>query len=258
MLSDSFLLCAVVCMIFSMYVALLWFEPSRGKAIRTVLILLPFGFFVNLLGDYELSGEYGYHIVQHLTRAVPLLLFLLGYFVLRNHWKQALLSIGIWYPINHILHTIISDIDRRDVPVGDTFVEQYASLLLVVGLIFGLGYTWLFVRACVGKTNISKWEMILTTSAIEGLTPFLLFYLNLAATFLISLFTPTATISLAVASLFSIGAGVVCFSGITHYVWNTPLKRSLIYSLCCYSIPAILIYILQTIIIAYYPSRFDI
>ena len=48
------------------------------------------------------------------------------------------------------------------------------------------------------------------------------------------------------------------FQGITHYVWNTPLKRSLIYSLCCYSIPAILIYILQTIIIAYYPSRFDI
>lgn len=242
-------------MIFSMYVALLWFEPSRSKAIRSVLILLPLGFFLYLLRDYELSGECGYQIAQHLTQAVPLLLFLLGYFVLRNHWKQALLSIGIWYPINHILHIIISDIDRRDVPIGDTFVEQYASLLLTVGLIIGLGYTWLFVRACVGKNTISKKEMFLTASAIEGVTPFLYFYLHLAAT---SLFISTATIPHAIACIFSICPGVVCFTGFMHYVWNTPLKRSLICSICWSGIPAILIYILQTILIACYPSRFDI
>ena len=93
---DSHLVINICCMLGGMLAALCWLKRGRNEYIRYAMILLPYGALLYMMTEMHLWSATGHFLQRHLIFSAPVLLFLLGRYMLKCDWKRALLSSGIY------------------------------------------------------------------------------------------------------------------------------------------------------------------
>lgn len=146
-------------MLVCMFVALYWLKPGKREAARYGMILVPYGGLLCLfhIAAQEM-GFAGYCLRHHLLCSAVLLVFLLGVFMLRCHWKRVLLSCGV-YALVHAPLYVLSILYINDFSVD-------LLLLLFNGAPGQILMTWFFVWLCA--RTLSAKQGLLTACSIEA------------------------------------------------------------------------------------------
>ena len=146
-------------MLVCMFVALYWLKPGKREAARYGMILVPYGGLLCLfhIAAQEM-GIAGYYLRHHLLCSAVLLVFLLGVFMLRCHWKRVLLSCGV-YALVHAPLYVLSILYINDFSV-DLLLQLFSGAPGQILL------TWFFVWLCA--RTLSAKQGLLTACSIEA------------------------------------------------------------------------------------------
>lgn len=233
---DSHLVINICCMLGGMLAALCWLKRGRNEYIRYAMILLPYGALLYMMTEMHLWSATGHFLQRHLIFSAPVLLFLLGRYMLKCDWKRALLSSGI-YAVGLVVMNVLCA-PFKDEP--SLFLKE----LLIDSALDNL-FTWLLVWLCARPYGISAWTGFLTAACVKACRDclsanFVPVYANLFS----GLYMDVA-LQLIVAAVWAVILCTVIFSCIMRYVHNVSWTRSL----CIGAIPSL--FILLAMIIMY-------
>lgn len=154
---DESLLMRLLCLLLPMYAALLWLKPGKQKAARYAMVLLPAGGLFYLLLVYTEMGMLRYCICHHVFVSGALLVLLLGRYMLKCDWKQALYAAGVYELCLALAQMVVLPLfHQRYMETWTLSLSRCAAILCV----------WLFVWLCARKSGISRKAGFLTAAAI--------------------------------------------------------------------------------------------
>lgn len=154
---DESLLMHLVCLLLPVYAALLWLKPGKYEAARYAMILLPAGGLFYLLSVYTEMGMLRYCIHHHVFVSGALLVLLLGRYMLKCDWKQALYAAGVYELCVALVRMVVLPLFLQRYMVSWTLSLCSCAAILNV---------WLFVWLCARKSGISRKEGFLSAAAI--------------------------------------------------------------------------------------------
>lgn len=221
----DFLLMNLLCMLPGMFAALLWLKPGKREAVRYAMILLSYGGLLCLLDISADKGGAGAIALLHLCFSGALLVFLLGRYMLKCGWKQALYAIGIYQLVWGICC----------MPVVPCFQEMSgSSWISLLGASAGVLYVWFFVWLAARKYAISWKEGLLTSAAIVACESFIA--VNLGC--YVSRLFPIEGYRMAAAyMLFPLACSLLCFALVMRFVHGLSWKRSFAFALLYMALP---------------------
>lgn len=234
---DSHLVINICCMLGGMLAALCWLKRGRNEYIRYAMILLPYGALLYMMTEMHLWSATGHFLQRHLIFSAPVLLFLLGRYMLKCDWKRALLSSGIYAVGLVVMHILCA-------PFKDEPSLFWKELLMDSAL--DILFTWLLVWLCARPYGISAWTGFLTAACVKACRDCLSANFRPVCTSLLSgLYIDMALELILAAGLLVIFCTAI-FSCIMRYVHNVSWTRSL----CFGAIPSLFI-LLAMIVIMY-------
>ena len=156
---DSHLVINICCMLGGMLAALCWLKRGRNEYIRYAMILLPYAALLYMMTEMHLWSATGHFLQRHLIFSAPVLLFLLGRYMLKCDWKRALLSSGIYAVGLVVMHVLCA-------PFKDEPSLFWKELLIDSAL--DILFTWLLVWLCARPYGISGWTGFLTAACVKA------------------------------------------------------------------------------------------
>lgn len=197
------------------FAALLWLRPGKREAARYALIVLTFGALCYLLSDKAQPPIP--RLPVYITMAMPVLVFLLGMYMLRCPWRRVVLSLGIYVLVsalsnltNLIYSAQYDRLSRVDILLG---FNTYLEVLWI----------WLFVRLGTRKSaGIRATDCLLAAAAYACIARLMLQLCNYLVPYLALAMEPRA-------AMLGIAGAVylLCLGGMLRYVLRQPWKRSL-------------------------------
>lgn len=150
----------IVCLA-GMFGALLWLRPGKSEAARYAVILLAVGALYALAMMDALGWRY--YVLQHVRYSAPVILYLLGAYMLKCPWRRVVLSFGIY----SLLCTAVG--------IVQVFRDMYPDILLPSeysrDVIIDYAYVWLFIWLCARKSGkAGKWTALLAAGAYYTLS----------------------------------------------------------------------------------------
>lgn len=228
---DSELLMRLLCMLPGMFAALLWLRPGWREAARYAMILLPSGVLIGLLDTYADMGAAGCYVLQHLLISGALLVFLLGRYMLKCDWKQALYAVGVYQLAQGICSLLF-------VPC---FLEMSGTLsLALLGALVEVLYIWFFVWLATRHSGISRKVELLSSAAIVACTALITVNLGLYAPRL-SAWSSLNELNwiMIVYPLFPLACSLLCFALVMRFVHGLSWKRAFAFALLYVALPAL-------------------
>ena len=150
-ITQEFFLCLV-----GMFGSLLWLRPGKREAARYAVILLAAGALFYLAMSDALGWRYA--VLRHVRYSAPVILYLLGVYMLKCPWRQVLLSFGVYSLLCSAVGMVIAFIDM--------YPDVLSSLDICGKVILDYAYTWLFIWLCARKSgNGGKWTALLAAGA---------------------------------------------------------------------------------------------
>ncbi len=218
------------------FTALLYLKAGKRDAIRYALILISATFLLYLLKDPTFSTENSYHLYRHLIYHVPVIIFLLGYYMIKSPWRRAIMAIGACTTVVTVGNTILNFILHfSQAAEGEACTYPALYLLSPIGDIL---FMWLFVWLAARKHSIRKRDGFLTAAAILSCASYLSTYIG----YLDSYFLLHSYISLPIISICQIVVYIIVFTLMMHYTLQVSTKRSVFFGILN-SLPSILFFI---------------
>ncbi len=156
---DTSLVVNICSMLGGMLAALCWLKRGRNEYIRYAMILLPYGALLYMMTEMHLWSATGHFLQRHLIFSAPVLLFLLGRYMLKCDWKRALLGCGIYKVISIALLALCA-------PFNDD--PAFVCRVLFTNSVCDILFAWLLVWLCVRHTGLSGKEALLTAACITA------------------------------------------------------------------------------------------
>ena len=218
------------------FAALSYLKSGKHEAIRYALILIPATFLLYLLKSPHFSSRSSYNLYLHLIHHVPVILFLLGYYMIKCPWRRIIPAIGMCYTVVTLGKNILNFILQFVLPAeGET---AYYPALYLFSPLADICFAWLFVWLAARKHGIKKSVGFLTAAAILSCGAYLSTYINyLDYYFLIHSYT-----SLSIISICQIVVHIIVFTLVMHYTLQVSAKRSVFFGILN-SLPSILFFI---------------
>ena len=144
---DSHLVINICCMLGGMLAAMCWLKRGRNEYIRYAMILLPYGALLYMMTEMHLWSAAGHFLQRHLLCSSPVLLFLLGHFMLKCGWKRSLLSSGVYAIVYIFLFALCAPF--KDDPV-------YVWKVLIADSVCDILFIWLLVWLCVRPSRTNR------------------------------------------------------------------------------------------------------
>ena len=213
---DTGLMISICCMLGSMFAALCRLKHGRNEYIRYAMILLPYGALLYMMTEMHLWSATGHFLQHHLLCSAPVLLFLLGRFMLKCGWKRSLLSCGVYAIVYIFLFALCAPF--KDDPV-------YVWKVLIADSVCDILFIWLLVWLCVRPTGVSTEESLLTAACVSALSDCI--SVNIAPyikEFVLGGDLP-GVLDLIVAAGWPLIVSGIVFATIMHYVHNRSWKR---------------------------------
>lgn len=144
-----------------MFAALLWLRPGKRETARYATILLASG-ALYALAMMDAIG-WRYYVLQHVRYSAPVMLYLMGVYMLKCPWRRVILSLGIY----SLLCTAVG--------IVQVFRDMYPNILLPSeysrDIIIDYAYVWLFIWLCARKCERGgKWTALLAVGAYYTLS----------------------------------------------------------------------------------------
>ena len=233
---DTGLIISICCMLGSMFAALCWLKHGRNEYIRYAMILLPYGALLYMMTEMHLWSATGHFLQHHLLCSAPVLLFLLGRFMLKCGWKRSLLSCGVYAIVYIFLFALCAPF--KDDPV-------YVWKVLIADSVCDILFIWLLVWLCVRPTGVSPKDSLLTAACVSAFSDCI--SVNIAPyikEFILGGDLPGG-LDLIVAAGWPIFLCGIVFACIVHFIHAQSWKRALCFGLfpSAFTLLALVLYI---------------
>ena len=197
------------------FATLLWLRPGKRAAARYALIVLTFGALCYLLGDKAQPPIP--RLPVYITMAMPVLVFLLGMYMLRCPWRRVVLSLGIYVPIAALASL------ANPVYPGQQDELRAVDLLFSFSTYLEVLWIWLFVRLGTRKSaGIRATDCLLAAAAYACIARLMLQLCNYLVPYLALAMEPRAAVLGIAGAVY-----LLCLGGMLRYVLRQPWKRSL-------------------------------
>ncbi|MBR2126207.1 MAG: hypothetical protein IJ943_05695 [Akkermansia sp.] len=197
------------------FAALLWLRPGKREAARYALIVLCFGALCYLLSDKAQPPIP--RLPVYITMAMPVLVFLLGMYMLRCPWRRVVLSLGIYVLVSALAN--LTNLLYAGQP--DRFC--HVDILLSFSTYLEVLWIWLFIRLGTRKAaSIRATDCLLAAAAYVCIARLVLLLCNYLVPYLALAVEPRAAMLGITGAVY-----LLCLGGMLRYVLRQPWKRSL-------------------------------
>ncbi len=197
------------------FATLLWLRPGKRAAARYALIVFSFAALCYLLSDKAQPSVP--HLLLYIVQAMPVLVFLLGVFMLRCAWRRVVLSLGIYVPIA-ALASLANPVypEQQDELRAVDLLFSFSTYLEVL-------WIWFFIWLCTRKdATIRPSVRVLAAAAYTGIALLVLRIANYAEPYVALAAGPKVATIIIPAAVY-----LLCLGGMLRYVLQQPWKRSL-------------------------------
>ena len=147
--------------VLSLFIALCWLKPGKREAALYAKFVLPYGALLLLFYLFKESGPLAYELLNLFSYFAYILIFLLGFYVMKCSWKRALLAAGVYLLVRYVFFILAGFFVCYD--TQQLLFSTASNLLSVL-------FTGLLVWLCARKFGVTAKNAIVLAGTIEAVT----------------------------------------------------------------------------------------
>ncbi len=148
----------IICLL-GVFVALLWFRPGRQALIRNAVIVFSFGGLCYML--FTGHGHVENLVFGYMPHVLPVLLFLLGRYMLKRPWRMCFLAIGVYALVRWL-----ADLVNQLLLFSSWDVFEWLPLFMAMCPYLEVLCLWLIILLFARKVEgVSWWSALLAAAA---------------------------------------------------------------------------------------------